>query len=46
MGGVYYPRIMEKYIPTGMRFLLGGSDTSFTPPGARPRSKALGVIPL
>ena len=46
MGGVYEPKIMEKYIRMGMRFILSGSDTSFIIAGARARAKVLSDIPL
>jgi 4-hydroxy-2-oxoheptanedioate aldolase len=46
MGGVYEPRIMEKYIRMGMRFILSGSDASFVIAGARARAKVLSDIPL
>jgi 2-keto-3-deoxy-L-rhamnonate aldolase RhmA len=46
MGGVYEPKIMEKYIRMGMRFILSGSDASFVIAGARARAKALSEIPL
>jgi len=41
MGGVYEPKLMEKYIGYGMRFILSGSDLSFIMAGARERSKLL-----
>jgi 2-keto-3-deoxy-L-rhamnonate aldolase RhmA len=46
MGGVYEPRILEKYIRLGMRFILSGSDMNFIIAGARARAKALGEVPL
>jgi 4-hydroxy-2-oxoheptanedioate aldolase len=46
MGGVYEPKIMEKYIRMGMRFILSGSDTSFIIAGARARAKVLSDIAL
>jgi 2-keto-3-deoxy-L-rhamnonate aldolase RhmA len=46
MGGVYEPKIMEKYIRLGMRFILSGSDMNFIIAGARARAKALGEVPL
>jgi 4-hydroxy-2-oxoheptanedioate aldolase len=46
MGGVYEPKIMEKYIRMGMRFILSGSDLSFIIAGARARAKVLTEIPL
>ncbi|MGZ9014205.1 MAG: HpcH/HpaI aldolase family protein [Burkholderiales bacterium] len=46
MGGVYEPRIMEKYIRMGMRFILSGSDASFVIAGARARAKVLNEIAL
>ena len=41
MGGVYEPKLMDKYIGIGMRFILSGSDLSFIMAGARERSKVL-----
>ena len=41
MGGVYEPRLMEKYIQMGMRFILSGSDFSFIMAGARQRTSFL-----
>jgi 2-keto-3-deoxy-L-rhamnonate aldolase RhmA len=41
MGGVYEPKLMEKYIGYGMRFILSGSDLSFIMAGARERTKFL-----
>jgi len=46
MGGVYEPKLMEKYIGLGMRFILSGSDLSFIMAGARERSKFLNAIKL
>lgn len=46
MGGVYEPKIMEKYIRMGMRFILSGSDTSFVIAGAKARAKVLNDIAL
>ena len=37
MAGVYDPKLMEKYIGIGARFVLGGSDLSFIMAGARER---------
>jgi len=41
MGGVYEPKLMEKYIGFGMRFILSGSDLSFMMAGARARTEFL-----
>lgn len=41
MGGVYEPRLMEKYIGLGMRFILSGADLSFLMAGARERANLL-----
>lgn len=41
MGGVYDPKLMDKYIGIGMRFILSGSDLSFIMAGARERSNML-----
>ena len=37
MAGVYDPKLMEKYIRIGARFVLGGSDLFFIMAGARER---------
>ncbi len=41
MGGVYEPKLMEKYIGLGMRFILSGNDFSFMMAGARARAEFL-----
>ena len=41
MGGVYEPKLMEKYIGLGMRFILSGSDLSFLLAGGRERANFL-----
>ena len=41
MGGVYEPKLMEKYIGMGMRFILSGSDLSFILAGGRERTSFL-----
>ncbi len=41
MGGVYEPKLMEKYIGYGMRFILSGADLSFMVAGAKERSSFL-----
>ena len=41
MGGVYEPKLMEKYIGFGMRFILSGGDMSFLMAGARERASFL-----
>jgi 2-keto-3-deoxy-L-rhamnonate aldolase RhmA len=41
MGGVYEPKLMEKYIGYGMRFILSGGDLSFLMAGARERANLL-----
>ncbi len=41
MGGVYAPKLMEKFIGMGMRFILSGSDLSFLMAGARARTEFL-----
>lgn len=46
MGGVYEPKLLEKYIGMGMRFILSGSDLSFLMAGARGRSSFLRGIKL
>lgn len=44
MGGVYDPRLMEKYIGYGMRFILSGSDMSFLMAGAKARADLLRAV--
>jgi 2-keto-3-deoxy-L-rhamnonate aldolase RhmA len=46
MGGVYEPKLMEKYIGYGMRFILSGSDFSFLMAGARQRTSFLRGVKL
>ena len=46
MGGVYEPRLMEKYIGYGMRFILSGGDMSFLMAGARERASFLHGLKL
>ena len=41
MGGVYEPKLMEKYIGYGMRMILSGSDLSFIMAGAKTRTDFL-----
>lgn len=41
MGGVYEPKLMERYIGMGMRFILSGGDLSFLMAGARQRAEFL-----
>ncbi|MBI3041840.1 MAG: aldolase [Betaproteobacteria bacterium] len=41
MGGVYEPKLMEKFIGLGMRFILSGSDFSFLMAGAKARAEFL-----
>lgn len=41
MGGVYEPKLMEKYIGMGMRFILSGGDLGFLMAGARERASFL-----
>jgi len=41
MGGVYEPKLMEKYIGFGMRFILSGGDLSFLMAGAKARTEFL-----
>ncbi len=38
MGGVYEPKLMQKFIGLGMRFILSGSDLSFLMAGGRERA--------
>lgn len=46
MGGVYEPKLMEKYIGLGMRFILGGSDASFLMAAGRERAGFLRGVKL
>lgn len=46
MGGVYEPKLMEKYIGMGMRFILSGGDMSFLMAGARGRADFLHGLKL
>jgi 2-keto-3-deoxy-L-rhamnonate aldolase RhmA len=46
MGGVYDPKLMEKYIGYGMRFILSGGDVSFLMAGARQRADFLHGLEL
>ena len=46
MGGVYEPKLMEKYIGMGMRFILSGSDLSFLMAGAKTRADTLRAVKL
>jgi len=46
MGGVYDPKLMEKYIGYGMRFILSGGDLSFLMAGARERANLLHGLKL
>lgn len=46
MGGVYAHELMTRYIRMGVRFLLGGSDTSFLMAAARERAAFLSSLTL
>jgi 2-keto-3-deoxy-L-rhamnonate aldolase RhmA len=46
MGGVYEPKLMEKYIGYGMRMILSGSDLSFLMAGAKARTEVLRTFKL
>ena len=46
MGGVYEPKLMEKYIGYGMRFILSGGDLGFLMAGARERANLLRGVKL
>ena len=46
MGGVYDPKLMEKYIGMGMRFILSGGDMGFLMAGARERATFLHGLKL
>ena len=41
MGGVYDPKLLDKYIGYGMRFILGGGDLGFLMAGAKARTEFL-----
>lgn len=41
MGGVYDPKLMQKFVGLGARFVLGGSDAAFMMAGARERTAFL-----
>ncbi len=41
MGGVYEPKLMEKFIGMGMRFVLSGGDLGFLMAGASERARFL-----
>ena len=44
MGGVYEPKLMEKYIGLGMRLILSGSDFSFILAGGKQRTDFLRAV--
>lgn len=46
MGGVYEPKLMEKYIGMGMRMILSGGDLSFLMAGAKARTDFLRGVKL
>jgi len=46
MGGVYEPKLMEKYIGYGMRMILSGSDLSFIMAGAKARTDFLRSVKI
>jgi 2-keto-3-deoxy-L-rhamnonate aldolase RhmA len=46
MGGVYDPKLMEKYIGYGMRLVLSGGDISFLMAGAKQRADFLKGLKL
>ena len=46
MGGVYDPKLMDRYIRMGMRFVLSGNDLAFLMAGARERATVLRSIKL
>ena len=46
MGGVYEPKLMEKYVGMGMRFILSGNDLSFLMAGARARAEILRAVTI
>jgi 2-keto-3-deoxy-L-rhamnonate aldolase RhmA len=46
MGGVYEPKLMEKYIRLGMKMILSGSDLSFIMAGAKTRTEFLRAVKI
>jgi 2-keto-3-deoxy-L-rhamnonate aldolase RhmA len=46
MGGVYDPKLMDRYIRMGMRLILSGNDLAFLMAGARERAAMLRAIEL
>jgi 4-hydroxy-2-oxoheptanedioate aldolase len=46
MGGVYEPKLMEKFIAMGARFVLSGSDVAFIMAGARERTAFLRALKI
>ncbi|MCP5153094.1 MAG: aldolase [Ectothiorhodospiraceae bacterium] len=46
LGGVYEPKLMQRYIEMGMRFILSGSDLSMMMAGSRERTRFLRGIGL
>jgi 2-keto-3-deoxy-L-rhamnonate aldolase RhmA len=46
MGGVYEPKLLEKFIGMGMRFILAGGDMGFLMAGARERANFLHGLKL
>jgi 2-keto-3-deoxy-L-rhamnonate aldolase RhmA len=46
MGGVYDPKLMQKFVGIGARFVLGGSDVSFIMAGARERATFLRSVKI
>ena len=46
MGGVYDPKLMDRYIRAGMRLILSGNDLAFLMAGARERASTLRSISL
>jgi 4-hydroxy-2-oxoheptanedioate aldolase len=41
LGGVYEPKLLERYVKMGFRMILAGSDMSFMMAAARERAKAI-----
>ncbi len=46
MGGVYDPKLLDKYIGYGMRFILSGGDLGFLMAGAKARTELLRGVKL
>lgn len=45
MGGVYSNDLIQRYLATGIQFILGGSDVGFMMDGAKARRDMIGGLP-